>query len=723
MQNKMKYVAGAILLALCFVSVFFGTGMEAHAASEATIVHRHTGDSTNGGGCYGRKETVSFECSSYNVSVWQVGDHYRYACGNCGTTWDYQYCLSGVQCHGHGTSTYYRVNCGKDNAAAVTFSCGKSTEEWVQELDLTASCTIFDESVRVTGYLWNGAAGGDTCHVTSNGTYTLQLTGSGNVDFSPSASVTVSNIDRTPPAIAAFGPSGTEWSTSAVLCVEASDAESGLAAQAYSFDGGESWSADRTSTVTANGTYRVSVRDAAGNISTAETTVSHIDTAAPQLSVSMSPSPDQWYDGGITVTIRAQDAESGLANRPYSFDGGVTFLVGSSSTFFDSASMEIAVADRAGNIARLPVSVEKKTRPAPPPAPAGNKPGGAGSGGSAAGTGGVGSAAGGAGSGAGTAGTGSAGNIAGSAGDGSTPGTGETGSIAGEAGNGADAAAGGRTGEEAGSAAGGAENGAESGGSAAQGAGKTAQGTGNAAGRTGGGEKAESTDASGAGGHEESGVNRKKKGGNGSADGEARRGGSKKGAAAGTGESVVRQHYPDGTEPGAFSGGQRRYGLKTESGDGSGSEEEAVIQSELLAAQQEAETAVLQREQEAGAAAGGGAKGGPARWTASVCAVFALAAVLPAGWIGLFGIRVYTRDAKGRFRFAGISRVTARGEENARVVPLTGQIIRRSETNELSLRFGSLCLKRHAGETMLLIYKSMRREFTAERVVQLRMRA
>ena len=67
--------------------------------------------------------------------------------------------------------------------------------------------------------------------------------------------------------------------------------------------------------------------------------------------------------------------------------------------------------------------------------------------------------------------------------------------------------------------------------------------------------------------------------------------------------------------------------------------------------------------------------------------------------------------------------MTTDKQEKLRVVPLTKQIIRNSRTNALRIRFGLLCHKRFEGETLLLRYRSMQREFEAERTVELHIRA
>lgn len=748
MKNKIKTAAGALWLALCFLTVFFCCTEEVCAES-GQLTHRHSGSRENGGGCYGTKKSETWDCHSYDVSVSFNGTEYIYVCGHCGSRWSGPVKLDGSRCSGQGTETYYELNCGKNGAAAVTFSCEKSTQDWVKELDLTASYSVHEGGINISGFLWNGSPGGERCHVTENGTYTLGLAGSGNVDFSPTVSVTVDHIDNTPPGISSFQTASDTWGSSVQLIVNASDGQSGLAGEAYSYDGGASWSSSNTHTVTANGAYSVSVRDAVGNVSTAETTVEHIDCAPPTISVSTSPSVDNWYDGSLTVTIQAQDAGGGLADAPYSFDGGATYLVGNSVTLSGSGTLEIAVADRAGNVARLSFHAEKKQRPQPTAAPGSGSGSGAGGGNTGSGAGSV-SGAGGSGSATGVGGTGMDGTGSGS--ENGVGSTGMDGTNGNSDSNGGTGSSGSNTNGTGGIAEGGTGSGSGSGNTGADGAGTGAgvSGISNGTGSTGRGQRSTQGNQN-AGGTEDGTGN--SKGGKKDRYGLGEDGTEEMQFDAG---GTLPQHYPGGLpRVGSMTNGHQNEG-GTGSVDGAGGtdgtgvtcgiegmdgigvmdgtedtdeidsldgtdgayEEEAIIQNELLASSGEQEAAILQRT--------GASAGTELPYVSTpmlIVGVASLAAAGVFGWAMLFGVRVDTRDEKGHYRFAGITRVTTKEQERLRVVPLTKQIIRNAHTNELRIRFGPLCHKCCEGETLLLRYRSMRREFKAQRTVELHIRA
>lgn len=754
MQNKIFFAFRAVLAALCFLTVFFGCSGRVYAES-GQLTHCHTGSRQNGGGCYGAEKTSTDICGSYNVNCWFDGTEYIYVCGQCGNRWSCQNELSGASCGAEITYTYYELSCGKNGAAAVSFSCEPSTREWTRELDLTASCSVHEDGISISGFLWNGSPGGASCHVTENGTYTLGLSGSGNADFSSTISVVVDHIDHTSPEIASFQVSSDAWQSSVELRVNASDAESGLAAEAYSFDGGVSWGTSPVYTVTKNGTYCVSVRDVVGNVKTAETTVSCLDNTPPVVSVSTSPSAGDWYEGSLTVSVQAQDAESGLDDAPYSFDGGASYLVGNSVTLSESGGFEIAVKDRAGNVARLSFHAEKKQRPQPTTSPGsgnGSSTGGSGNTG-AGGSGsvpGMGSSNGGAGlsggAGAQTAGTGKndsgTGSIAGE-----DPAAGEESTGAGTGGGGIGSDAGGNHEVESGDigaagSTGGNKNSGKGAGVAGISGGSGSPGRGNSDGQGNPNIAGNHKGGNGTSENKDSYENGKRSGLGGmlsGKDAENRYSGPEGNEAdvLQPPESGMRQHYPDslpriesvtgsgtedyresrdGTEAGSFAAEADGSGAVGNEGDGF--DEEAVIQNELLASADGQEAAMLKN---AGSVLN--AVYAPGRIVLlSICAVV-LAAAAFGGWVLLFGVRIDTRDERGHYRFAGITRVTADKQERLRVVPLTKQIIRNSRTNALRIRFGLLCHKRCEGETLLLRYRSMKREFEAKRTVELHIRA
>lgn len=370
MKQKIGLLAGSVFLIL-FGVLFGSTSVCAAGNSTVNFYHSHTGNATSGGGCYGKKVSSSRECGSYSLDIWNNGQgSYNYLCKSCGNQWVYIYELQDAHCTNTITETHYEINCGIGNSALATLSCTKSTDGWTRELDLQASCQVQHSSFQLsaTPYVWNGTASASGAyHVTQNGTYTLGIQASG-ADTSQRISVVVDHIDNQAPVIKEFSAIG-GWAQSATIRVQAEDQASGLHADAYSYDGGASWTSESSQSVSENGTYSVIVRDAVGNRTSAETTVTTIDKVPPEVQITTSPAVTDWYDGNLTITVQAADAQSGLADAAYSFDGGGSFLVGNSYQISGNTELKIVVVDRAGNRTEVAFSAQKQVRPTKVPEP------------------------------------------------------------------------------------------------------------------------------------------------------------------------------------------------------------------------------------------------------------------------------------------------------------------------------------------------------------------
>jgi len=152
--------------------------------------------------------------------------------------------------------------------------------------------------------------------------------------------ITAQMPDTTPPQINIRVQENT-------VTVEAQD-DVALHETAYSFDGGQTWQAENTVTVSEDTTWQagaIQVRDAAGNITqNAEPVTALIaDTTPPEIYISVVNN---------TITITAQDNKA-LHETAYSFDGGVTWQATNSKTLTEDTVWqigEIQVRDAVGNI-------------------------------------------------------------------------------------------------------------------------------------------------------------------------------------------------------------------------------------------------------------------------------------------------------------------------------------------------------------------------------------
>ncbi len=163
--------------------------------------------------------------------------------------------------------------------------------------------------------------------------------------------------DTTPPNV-----SGTQtpqgWTKEGVcLTVTASDDQSGIPERAYKW-ADRDWDSTSQFHVTANGSYPVTVRDAAGNTSSYVFHVSQIDRTAPDAEACLAIS--DWHNGTNIIYIQASDQESGLAGSAYSYDGGATWTSAAEYEIAAGGDYLILVQDAAGNIAENRIHAEKK---------------------------------------------------------------------------------------------------------------------------------------------------------------------------------------------------------------------------------------------------------------------------------------------------------------------------------------------------------------------------
>ncbi len=136
-------------------------------------------------------------------------------------------------------------------------------------------------------------------------------------------------VDTTPPA-RSFTVTGnpTAWTNADVtLAINgAYDSYSGLAAEPYSFDGGQTWQAENSKTYTANTTadapVRVRVRDAVGFHTDygEEIAIIYIDKTTPVLTWEPELASGKWY-GKTTTTVTAEDDQDPLPALTLTRDG------------------------------------------------------------------------------------------------------------------------------------------------------------------------------------------------------------------------------------------------------------------------------------------------------------------------------------------------------------------------------------------------------------------
>ena len=83
-----------------------------------------------------------------------------------------------------------------------------------------------------------------------------------------------------------------------------------------------------------------------------------IDNEAPIIKM-IKGNPTTSTIGNVTLEVEAEDNQSGLHDKAYSFDGGLTWQSSNKKIFSSNQNLEIQVRDKAGNIRKTSISITK----------------------------------------------------------------------------------------------------------------------------------------------------------------------------------------------------------------------------------------------------------------------------------------------------------------------------------------------------------------------------
>ena len=200
-----------------------------------------------------------------------------------------------------------------------------------------------------------------TISESANGTFTYKAVDTAGNETT--CTVKIASIDKSNPVIDSIGRSTTvPVNTQVVITINAHDVGLGLADKPYNFDG-TGWVSDKTKVITANGSYRISVKDVAGNITTQTYNVMNLDFDAPKVNgVSLSTTSPTNKD--VVLMIDAEDVGLGLADKPYRFKNG-TWQASPEFTVSQNGTYSFEIIDKAGNIASVSKEVTNIDKVAP----------------------------------------------------------------------------------------------------------------------------------------------------------------------------------------------------------------------------------------------------------------------------------------------------------------------------------------------------------------------
>ena len=297
-KNTVLFIVVSIfLIAICMP-------LEVNASNYQTleIIHHHTGNENDGGGCYGQENSKKLEncCNKRMTQVdWctcicQDGHVHTNSVGGGYDMWaPPEYCH--VPLGTYYYKQYFTLNCNAEEGAVVaTISLAQPSTDWCKSLDLNASYTATDGIVLDGNPIVFSLPGGEvlasTVTVVENGSVTCRLKSSSDNNDATSKIITynVSNIDNTAPTISAISYEQDDFVKQINISVEALDLQgdgsegSGIPTESVSIDGGASWKKAEDIVITQNGNYTVLVRDNLGNIASENIEVTKIYVEPPK---------------------------------------------------------------------------------------------------------------------------------------------------------------------------------------------------------------------------------------------------------------------------------------------------------------------------------------------------------------------------------------------------------------------------------------------------------
>lgn len=203
---------------------------------------------------------------------------------------------------------------------------------------------------------WDGVWGKEDLRVYENGTYQVKVRDSvGNV--SKVTDIPINFIKTKGPYIGSIKrDKNASYITSPLkIIVNGFDSDgTALEGRAYSWDGGNSWTSLNTKTVTENGEYIVTVRDAAGNTAEESVIVDNIDSFKPTVELRLAREIRTDETTGReksywVLKVEAADIGSGINYIEADWDGSTTYDAYKQSDVTAAGVYGVKVYDLAGN--------------------------------------------------------------------------------------------------------------------------------------------------------------------------------------------------------------------------------------------------------------------------------------------------------------------------------------------------------------------------------------
>lgn len=157
----------------------------------------------------------------------------------------------------------------------------------------------------------------------------------------------------------------TDWTSENVLLeagVDIINEDMILAEFPYSWDAKDSWTDETRISAAENGTYSVYAKSAEGTVVSETIEVKNIDRTGPVLTDTLK-STSEWTNQNVTISFMAKDLQPdgsegcGLAQLPYSYDGGLTYIVDNSLTVSGNGVYAVYLSDNLGNVGNAEIEI------------------------------------------------------------------------------------------------------------------------------------------------------------------------------------------------------------------------------------------------------------------------------------------------------------------------------------------------------------------------------
>ena len=209
----------------------------------------------------------------------------------------------------------------KPELSMPTYTVDYPNEVWTKEKNVTMTYPEGEDLL----YQYS-TDGGKTWLIAPSRVYVLKFTTEGTLYIRVSDGVsvlttpliTIDKIDGTAPEVQVNG-NDSEWTTSKTLTIHASDKESGLVTNPYSWDGGKTWTSVKEKEFTSNQTVNIWVKDNVGNINKQSITISKIDNQAP---TNVTLKEGSITSSSISVTASATQTGGGIKGYQFSINNG-----------------------------------------------------------------------------------------------------------------------------------------------------------------------------------------------------------------------------------------------------------------------------------------------------------------------------------------------------------------------------------------------------------------